>query len=359
MAENRFVDAIEEYLEVRSRTVKPGTLKMDRTFLGRLGAQVGNIRWENVEHRHIEAFFLGDGRRDGLAQQVGNHSFNGARQSVRGFLDFAQHRGYHRRELMHNVRSRRVERRPKMHLSARQLGALLDSCDNVRDRAFLATAMNTGLRGGDVCALRIDQVDLADGSIGLQMQKTDKWDTKPISSDLDRELRSWLSEYTARMGDRHQREGCMGERCQPRQRELPLCPRWYLFPRRDRVLMVGSEATPMADMPLFPAKPIGHPQTIAHRALAAIGLDGKGEGMHTLRRSSGQLYFDQAVADGSDEALLETAVFLNHSDVKVTQVYLDMNRYRDKRDVRLKGRPFITASTTDDRVVDLAARREA
>src|SRR5680860_1171104 len=57
------------------------------------------------------------------------------------------------------VRRRRVERAPAT-LSAEQIGAMVDACANVRDRFIIEVLYATGLRGAELCGLRLADLHL-------------------------------------------------------------------------------------------------------------------------------------------------------------------------------------------------------
>ena len=61
---------------------------------------------------------------------------------------------------------------------------------------------------------------------------------------------------------------------------------------------------------------------------------------------------------GHDEALRMTSSFLHHSSVQTTEVYLGLQHERIKRDVALRGQPFLTAMVDQTNVVRLDRARD-
>jgi hypothetical protein len=89
--------------------------------------------------------------------------------------------------------------------------------------------------------------------------------------------------------------------------------------------------------------------------LEKLGLPTKYEGTHTIRRAIALAYFDEASAEQGDVAALrETAALLHHAHLSTTERYLGMTAEKNRRNKRIKGRPFLTAMVAkQDNVVPL------
>ncbi len=244
---------------------------------------------------------------------------------LRGFIAWASRRGWCRGDLLDGFTKVKADpRRDFLYLSAGELLRVLDETQHPRDRALLAAGMNTGLRASELVAIRLRDIDMEQGEFYAVIQKTNDSDLFPISADLAAEWRRWLTYYTETVG--------------------PLAGDMLMFPAKegfrygqDRKLHQGL---------VFPHRRMTHPEWVLQRALRRLGYSEEqllGEGMHTLRRSVGRLYFDSIRGEGYDFALKETAAFLHHRHTSTTEDYLGISVERDMRNLRLKGKPFLSA----------------
>lgn len=248
------------------------------------------------------------------------------RTALTKMFDWALDRRLLGAELPHPVRHRRrlrVQARPKRRLPASEFGRLLDAAEHPRDRAVLALGIYLLLRQSEIADLRVGDVDLTHGTVAVRVLKTGKHDLMPVSAELDRELRSWLSWYATQVG--------------------PLADHYRLVPAKGRP--VGA----VTDGPLKPTTPVAQPERIVHRALAAIGHETRDEdgnpirdGIHTLRRSAARAMFDRLVEDGYDGAGRVVQSLLHHASFRQTEVYLGIDMDSIRRDELLRGRPMFT-----------------
>lgn len=310
----------------RKAQVAKTTWVNDSSLLNVFAREVGDPQIHLLTRVHIEDYFAG------RAEQKAT-SWNKSRSRLGTFFDWCQRRGYIEGDLLSDIRPRKVIKQRRLQLDVVQLTQLLDSCVDPRERAFIAVAMNTGLRASTITSIKVKDVDLAHGILRVFVTKSQYEDELPITSDLDAELRRWLLEA---------------------QRELkrPLAPEEYLLgtrgPRRGR-LINGQYQQGYGN--LQPDKRIVHAAAIVKRALARIGIETVlGEGVHTVRRSVARIMFDQASAQGHDAALRITASLLGHASVQTTELYLGLDQDRAKRDELLRGKSLFTVP---DNVVQL------
>ena len=243
-------------------------------------------------------------------------------------------------------RHRSVDERSsrKLRIPHEKFFALLDSVDHPRDRAFLAMGLWSLLRGSDISALRVKDVDLAQGYLAVWISKTKKFDYLPILGELDIELRRWLTYYSEECGN--------------------LRPDWYLIPRCDDA---GCPRDPDTNLYLVrrgvhrpklkPTQRLVNFERIVHRALTALDLPTEGEGGHTLRRSGARAYYDVLVMDPvhGRKALRRVKTMLHHSTIAMTERYLGLEEDRLDRDEAIKGQLLFTATgnvTTLPRAVE-------
>lgn len=341
-------DAIDEYLAVRKRSVKATTHGNDTKVLKRFLAHVGNIQIKNLKASHVENFFFGEGE-DGepsFYERVQPASFNIVLQHVGLFLRWCERKRYLKRDLLEDVHRRKLVKRERLRLSPGQLIALLDVAACPRDRILIALAENTGMRAGDIVALKVSDVNLAAGRLRTNISKSGVEDSKPISADLDYELRRWLVYY---------------ENAEKNTYRQTLQPDWYLVPtQRVWNLRHGRTNEMIHGERFYPEIKLQKPERAVKRALAALGLDGPGEGIHTIRRSVARAYFESLRAQGYDGALQATKAFLNHADASVTEHYLGLTHERQVRDETIAGKPFLSGMVEGENVINIAdARRQA
>jgi integrase len=319
----RLSDVLQQYLDLRKDNQAINTYEQDRTYLLRLLAHVGNIQMRHLEARHLQAWLqapppLGVG---GLAPGT----FNNALQRLRGFDGYCREQGHYSRSLIsRTVKAKSDPPKKRIRYSAKELLAIIDAAEHPRDRMVVALLANTALRAGEVTSIRWGDVDLDQGSIDVTIHKSKKVDRRPITADLDRELRRWKAYVTSECG-------------------MPLAD-WYLVPAKSSFRW---ENTPEGQVRnnlgrLRPTVRLSTPHRYVQLALSRLGLPTDKEGGHTIRRSVALIYFEQLVGQGYDDALLTVSALLNHSNVTVTQRYLGMDRHVEKRDTSLRGVAFLT-----------------
>jgi integrase len=331
-------EAVQQYVDLRYATCAATTASNDASVLRRMVKAVGDIQVRHVTETHIERWFFSE---EGLQKTVHEpSSFNNYRKRLVRFFRFCSMKGWLRTDPMIHIRARRVPSKERQRLDAGGLLRLLETTANPRDRAFLAVAINTGLRSNEIARIRVGDVDLDGGWLLANISKTAEQDTMPITSDLDAELRRWLLRYQSDLG------------C-PLASEMHLLPaysgdRWNYVEASD-----GGKVKVSVPGNWKPASPVTNPQQIVHRALRILGMPTKGEGLHTVRRSIARLYFDSMTDKGYDAALRATSALLHHKDAATTETYLGLTRERRHRDDTLRGQPFLTALVSDANVVPL------
>ncbi|MBX3749921.1 MAG: tyrosine-type recombinase/integrase [Opitutaceae bacterium] len=189
-------------------------------------------------------------------------------------------------------------RRPLTPFEERQLLRIARNL-NARDQALITTQWMTGFRISEVLSLRIRDV-LRNGAIVDKIGITPRnlkggygrtrW--VPVQPELHRALSRHL--------------GCLRQRIEP-SGDLPL-----FLSRQDN--------------PDGSARAISREsaRTILHEAFLRAGITDDGRlGTHTLRKTWARSVYE---ASGRDIVLLRAA--LNHSDVSVTQAYLEVDADR-------------------------------
>lgn len=318
-------DALDEYERHRkSQDYAKSTIANHRTTLKRFLSVNGNIWCHAINDRHVTAFF------EELAKTKQPHSQRNDHAALALFFEYLRHKGYLAQDadpLWGRRKPAKVTKeRNRVHVS--QFSALLDAAEArcPRDRAGLALLLYTLKRDKELTDLRIWDVDLPAGYIKVRIHKTRQEDRIPISSELDRELRQWLTYYTEQVG--------------------PLKPHYYLVPSRDTKGIQGDDGVYHSVMQarLCPERRMATLGRTTKEALAGIGfpvVDGQGsplyEGSHTIRRSGARALYDALVDQGYDRSLRIVQSMLGHASLEQTERYIGVTADRRSRDDIIRG----------------------
>jgi integrase len=340
----RLDDAVARYIEqLKAEGRSATTIRSAYYGLLRLQLTVRKTRDPNPYLHTISGPAMNDFcygkngiRRGTRGQPVAASSFNRYRSVLNIFFEHAVMMQWCDDNPMNQVAASRTEApTPKLMLNAGELISLLEHTANPVERIGCAIGMNTGLRSNDIRHLTVFDASLAGGTLQTEIRKSRKTDVKPITAELHTELTRWLDTYA-------DATGLAG------RGELP--DHWLLMPSyrtcapraRDRRITV------------FPTQMLVHPHVLVQRPLRRMGYPTKGEGFHTLRRSSARVFFEslRESGEGRDHALMIVQAFLNHADTRMTQRYLGLDQERAIRDTLLRDQPFLSrvAQTEQERV---------
>lgn len=328
-------ELVDEYqLACRSNGHAKGTLRnserVGRNFL----AFVGNIQVKSVTTRHVDEYLAYRSTVGGLSPAT----LNLETTILRGLFQFAFQRRHLSAAAMDPViHRRRLRVQPTGHLRipASDFPRLLDSTPHPRDRIVLALGIYLLLRQSEIVDLRVEDVDLHHGHINVRIIKTAKFDQMPLSAELERELRAWLTFYTEKCGR--------------------LDPTWRLVPAKMTMPfeLPGVYRDPLA-VELRPTVPIAQPHKVVQRALASIGYLSRDSednptrnGVHTLRRSAARAMFDRLCEDGYDGAGRVVQSLLHHSSFQQTEKYLGIELDQKRRDELIRGREMFPVDTSN------------
>jgi len=318
----RLSDSIDDYKMFRvSQGRARHTLKNDQQTLVAFLTHVGNIYAENVTERHVSEFLA---RR---TEKRGASSIGVDVSVLRVFFTWAKRtkRIHYTADPMAGRTAPRVVERERTRVHVSKFPHLLDVAEerSPRNRAFVALALYTLCRTSEIETMKVADLDLDAGYVRVKVHKGKREDRVPITAELDREMRRWLTHYTEACG--------------------PLQPDWYLTPTRRMVIEPGSTMTD-AVMVLVPdRRPTVPTAQIIKPALRDIGFtvddrdDLVGEGAHTLRRSGARALFDALSGQGYDYALRVVQAMLHHKNLSQTEHYIGITADRRERDQLLRG----------------------
>lgn len=224
------------------------------------------------------------------------------------------------------LRYKKVGKKDRRRLAIHEFPAFLDVAESPRDRMACALGIYLFLRSSEVVSLRVKDVDLNAGTIGVTVHKTGDYDIMPISAELDREIRRWYMAYQEECG--------------------PLQPDWYFVPAKTQSGWGKHKLNP-------PAK-ISRPEEIVKKTIARYGWeDTHWQGFHLLRASGARAWFDELNEQTIDGALKIVQAHLHHASVVITEKYLGLTADRAKRDRLLKGESMYP-SLQDNNVIQIS-----
>lgn len=323
-------DAIEEFQDSRkARGVAAGSLRNERVVLRQFLGVVGNIFVHNVTGAHVDKW---------LAEYSykAPATLNRDQTFMRQFFEWCRGRNYSRKDQdpMAGVRSRKTRLRDALFIDKEDFGKVLDAAQDGRDRIVVALGLYMFLGRAELRALRWSHVHIEDPNpelwyVQVWRQKTGKYDEKPVSEELAKELRRWRLEYGARMGE-------------------PVQPDWHVVPAFSVGTIYAGKPIPLWERTIVPDKPYWKTELTTKRVLGSLGYtedDLMREGNHTFRRSGARALYNELVWDGSishDGAGQIVQSMLGHSSFTTTERYLRLDLDKKRRRDILAGRPMFT-----------------
>lgn len=326
-------NAAEEFITQRfNRARSKGVRYGYASLLARFARHVGDCHVSSLTPAHVEDFVYGA---SGLHLTCQRNTLGKYRNDLKQFFDFC-----HRRDWLSRSGDAMVgglpdkstrSNRDRFRLTAREVLDLMEHASEPRDRALLAFVANTGVRISEALEMRVRDVNLQRGEMYVRLVKLGGVEvTYPITSDLDRELRSWLATYSQEVGVPFDRTTM-----------------FRLFPAHVRPEYVKGGYR-QQDTALNPMGKINNPRTIIQGMAERAGFELEhGDGWHTIRRSVARIFFDQASAQGHDAALRMTQALLQHKNSATTEGYLGLDLEKRKVSEVLKGKSFLTIEDED------------
>lgn len=343
----RLGDVIEQLIvSMQAGGLKPATIISSRQTYDHFLAHVGNVQIKSVRPDHIDKFMA-----DRQSRGEANATLGIRRMWIRKLFNFAVTRRLITVDPSANMaKYRKQTLTPKTYIPASEFPALLDAAPDAVSRITVAIGLYAFLRAGEIATLRVGDVDLDRRRLLIKRHKTEELDWMPISTELDAELRRWLTVYTEDQGG--------------------LEPGMYLTPRRTK-LMPRPQADGTYRPQLSPGQKVHlpyakmmHPHYRAQETLAAAGYalrsepDNQGrtrslrEGGHTLRRSGARALYDRLREEGThDDVNRYIQAMLGHKAFTTTEIYLGLSADRAKRDDLIAGKPMFPVAA--DNVVPL------
>lgn len=282
------------------------TRRNDQAALRHLQRAVGDLTVDLIDHDKITHALhkMGD--------TCSPSSVNMHHASLSAFFRWCRLKGYIApdQDPLMGIRYKKVGKRDRRRLAAHEFPMLLNAAKTPRERMLVALGLYLFLRSSEAVSLRVRDVDLQSGTVGVTIYKTHDYDIMPISQELDSELRRWLLHYQQECG--------------------PLHPDWHLVP--------AQKTIGVRQFALNPTAKISRPEDFVKDTLRRYGWeDTHWQGMHCLRASGARAWFDELDSNTVDGALRIVQTHLHHASVTQTERYLGITADRAKRDRILKG----------------------
>lgn len=329
-------DAIDGYTSDRAnKGFAPSTIRSNRRILKQFLADTGNVQVSALTHRHMDVFWA-------RHQDWAPTTFNLARTILATFFKWCQVRGYMPKttDLMEGTRARKVPQKDRLVIPSGEWPALLDSCNDPRDRAMLAIGLYLFTRISETVNLRWRDIDFQNHTITVYRNKTQTLDVLPMCEELEHELKVWRLEYGRIVG------------------EVPK-PGWTVVPPYEVGNWVGvAGKSGVLQRVSDPVLRVTAVQTGGTERIQLVmkraGYDlKKGDGAHTLRRSGATALYNELSERGHDRAIRMCQAMLGHASVQTTEIYLALDLDRKARNDLLAGKPMFTGNGGRAQVVDL------
>lgn len=329
-------DGLRDYYEVKAGKYEPRTWKSRvsriehwRTWVTR--ETQPNVYIDDIAgpgDRYMERYF-----NKLRPPEYAPSSFNNYRQYLMNWWKYAMGRGWVLGNPMMHVDPVKVPKKLNLLLSAGELLSMLEEA-SPRDRIGLAIGMNTGLRANDITLLQIGSVNLGNNTLTAWIEKTDEERTFPITAELRVELLRWFQSYADVQG----------------VSDVRLLPNdWYLVPPAHFFgANPGRAGNREGTIKFKPYKRLTNPERIVQFGLTRLGHATKGEGFHTLRRSTSRVLFEVAAADGIGDPIRIPQSLLGHKNRATTEHYIGVTHEARVRDDMLRGKSFLSRAAEMD-----------
>lgn len=317
----------QAYLAYRRNGWSAGTVRNDVKVLKKLASHFGDVKLTDLTPDVMDEFL-----RSKPMCPDSPSTYNLYLSALRNFFKWCRQRKHMPIDFdpLVGQRVKPKQETPKFRVPLEEFPALLNAARTPRDRMIIAIGLYLMLRESEARSIRLGDINLNEGTIGVTIHKTGGYDLMPICPELDAELRTWLMHLAALHGE--------------------LSDDWYLIPqtRLTNKWMV-TEFNPTRGLgPGGMSRPI-------QAAVASLGYPTEKVGMHTLRRSAAAAIFLEKKRLGYDGALRQVASWLHHKSQRTSEIYIGIDIDRNTRDREAKEGPMYPSLAADN-VIELRGR---
>lgn len=194
----------------------------------------------------------------------------------------------------------RIKRTPPLPtvLTREEVRVLISSVRVSRFRAVFSLIYHCGLRVGEACRIKPQDIDAARGVLRILNGKGGKNREVPISPEMIARLRGWWSQH------------------KNKQWLFPGIGRGWKEKWGDQARALRHATAPMSESSV---------QAAMKMAVASSGLKKKGVCCHALRHSYATHLLEEGVS------LRQVQAYLGHSDIQTTVVYLHLTELSESR----------------------------
>ena len=145
-----------------------------------------------------------------------NLQLSGSRSTSSAFFKWAESRGHipHGTNPVGSRKDIKVHKKQRPVITVDQFHQAIEAAPSERDRFVIATGLFTMLRQGEIVALKVKDLDLAEGKLSVKIFKSYDQDRLPISPDYRQHIVRWLAYYQAECGPSSQTGTCAAHRNQ-------------------------------------------------------------------------------------------------------------------------------------------------
>lgn len=141
-----------EYFKLRAGQAQPSTLTGERALLKRFRAHVGDVRLDAITPRDVQGYIAG------RTKTCSPATVNGDLRTLKAILTRAVEWGFLKENPAAKIRKLREPEKDLRILTPPEVKTLLAACPDERWRLFVALAVTTGLRRGEL--IRLDWTDI-------------------------------------------------------------------------------------------------------------------------------------------------------------------------------------------------------
>lgn len=169
--------------------LKEDTIKQyvlyNRKLLEYTGKRYDQVTTEDVK------FWLAE-----YSMRVCSNTVANAKRYFSSFYGWCHENGYITKNIIKPINNIKTDPPKKEHMTPEEVEAVRDSCQDIRELALVDLLLSTGIRVGELTALKIEDVDFLRGQITLRSEKSRKFRTIYLDARAKKHLVEFLHTRT-------------------------------------------------------------------------------------------------------------------------------------------------------------------